>query len=138
MASKAPGPYPAHSVGRPHAPPARQPTGGWSQIKLTHANSGSVSQSMGAQIGALVLATSGVQLAVGFFGTFISLRVPLENFTATMSALVLSGYFAGYTIGAVCCARIIERVGHIRTYAALAGLAVMATAVMPLSINGPV
>jgi len=70
---------------------------------------------MGAQIGALVLATSGVQLAVGFFGTFISLRVPLENFTATMSALVLSGYFAGYTIGAVCCARIIERVGHIRT-----------------------
>ena len=93
---------------------------------------------MGAQIGALLFATSGVQLAVGFFGTFISLRVPLENFTATMSALVLSGYFAGYTIGAVCCARIIERVGHIRAYAALAGLAVMATAVMPLAINGPI
>jgi MFS family permease len=55
-----------------------------------------------------------------------------------MSALVLSGYFAGYTLGAVCCARIIERVGHIRTYAAFAGLAVMATAVMPLAINGPV
>ena len=93
---------------------------------------------MAAQIGALVFATSGVQLAVGFFGTFISLRVPLENFTATMSALVLSGYYAGYTIGAVCCARIILRVGHIRSYAALAGLAVMATAVMPLAINGPV
>lgn len=105
---------------------------------MARENSGSVSQSMGAQIGALVVATSGVQLAVGFFGTFISLRVPLENFTATMSALVLSGYFAGYTIGAVCCARIIDRVGHIRTYAALAGLAVMATAVMPLLINGPV
>jgi MFS family permease len=83
-----------------------------------------------------MLATSGVQLAVGFFGTFISLRVPLENFTATMSALVLSAYFAGYTIGAVYCSRIIERVGHIRAYAALASLAVMATAVMPLAING--
>jgi hypothetical protein len=91
---------------------------------------------MGAQIGALVLGTSGLQLAVGFFGTFICLQVPLENFTATMSALVLSGYFAGCTMGAVCCARIIERVGHIRTYAALPGLAVMATAVMPLAING--
>jgi MFS family permease len=91
---------------------------------------------MGARIGALVLGTSGLQLAVGFFGTFICLRVPLENFTATMSALVLSGYFAGCTMGAVCCARIIERVGHIRTYAALPGLAVMATAVMPLAING--
>jgi MFS family permease len=88
------------------------------------------------QIGALVLATSGVQLAVGFFGTFISLRVPLENFTATMSALVLSGYYAGYTIGAVYCPRIIDRVGHIRAYAALAGLAILATAVMPLAING--
>jgi MFS family permease len=43
-----------------------------------------------------------------------------------MSKLVLSGYFAGYTIGTVCCARIIERVGHIRTYAAVAGFAVMA------------
>ena len=106
-------------------------------MKLTQANLGSVSQSMGAQIGALVLATSGAQLAVGFLGTFISLRVPLENFTATMSALVLSGYFGGYTIGAVCCARIIERVGHIRAYAALAGLAVMATAIMPLAVNGP-
>ena len=80
---------------------------------------------MPAQIGALVLATCGVQLAVGFFGTFISLRVPLEDFSATMSALVLSGYFAGYTIGAICSARIIERVGHIRAYAALAGLAVV-------------
>ena len=91
---------------------------------------------MGAQIGALVLATSDVQLAVGFFGTFICLRVPLENFTATMSALVLSGYFAGYTIGAVCYARILERVGHIRSYAALPGLAVMATTVTPLASNG--
>src|SRR6516225_9544570 len=96
-----------------------------------------MNQSMRAQIGTLVLATSGVQLAVGFFGTFMSLRVPLENFSATMSALVLSGYFAGYTIGAVCSARIIERVGHIRAYAALASLAVVATAVMPLAINGP-
>ena len=96
-----------------------------------------MNQSMRAQFGALVLATSGVQLAVGFFGTFMSLRVPLENFSATMSALVLSGYFAGYTIGAVCSARIIERVGHIRAYAALAGVAVVATAVMPLAIHGP-
>jgi MFS family permease len=92
---------------------------------------------MPAQIGALLLATCGVQLAVGFFGTFISLRVPLENFSATMSALVLSGYFAGYTIGAICSARIIERVGHIRAYAALAGVAVVTTAAMPLAINGP-
>jgi MFS family permease len=97
-----------------------------------------MTQSMRAQIGTLILATSGVQLSVGFFGTFISLRVPLENFGETISALVLSGYYTGYTIGAVCSASIIERVGYTRAYAALAGLAVVGTAVMPLAINGPV
>jgi MFS family permease len=92
---------------------------------------------MRAQIGALVLATSCVQLAVGFFGTFIALRVPLEEFSATMAALVLSGYFAGYTIGAVCSAGIIARVGYIRAYTALGGLSVVGAAVMPLAVNGP-
>jgi MFS family permease len=90
---------------------------------------------MRAQIGTLIVATSGVQLANGFFGTFISLRVTLEDFDATMSGLVLSSYFAGFTVGAVRCGRIIERIGHIRVYAAFAGLVVAATAAMPLLIG---
>ncbi len=85
-----------------------------------------------AQIGILILATSIVQLANGFFGTFISLRVAMENFGPTTSGLVLSSYFAGFTLGALRCERIIERVGHIRAYAAFAGMVVAATAAMPL------
>ena len=50
----------------------------------------SVSESTGQQIGVLIIATSGVQLANGFFGTFISLRIGLENFEATIAGLVLS------------------------------------------------
>ena len=50
---------------------------------------------MWAQIGTLIMATSLIQLANGFFGTFISLRVAIEDFGATMSGLVLSSYFAG-------------------------------------------
>jgi hypothetical protein len=76
---------------------------------------------MWAQIGTLIMATSLIQLANGFFGTFISLRVAIEDFGATMSGLVLSSYFAGFTLGALRCERIIERVGHIRAYAAFAG-----------------
>jgi MFS family permease len=94
-----------------------------------------VNKSIRAQVGILILATSGVQFANGFFGTFISLRVALENFTALMAALVLSSFFAGFTIGAVFCIRIIERIGHIRAYAAFAGLVVAATAIMALKIN---
>lgn len=89
----------------------------------------------GAQISVLVLATSGVQFANGFFGTFIALRVALENFDATLAGLVLSAYFAGFTVGAFFSGRIIARFGHIRVYAAFAGIAVAATAAMPLMVE---
>ena len=92
-------------------------------------------RSMRLQIGTLVVATSAVQLANGFFGTFISLRVSIENFGATMAGLVLSSYFAGFTLGALRCGRIIERIGHIRAYAGFGGLVVGATAAMPLWIG---
>jgi MFS family permease len=95
---------------------------------------GRASESIGAQIRTLIIATSGVQLANGFFGTFISLRVALENFDATMAGLVLSGYFAGFTAGGFFCGRIIERFGHIRVYAAFAGMAIAATVAMPLCV----
>src|SRR3984893_2699678 len=90
---------------------------------------------MRAQIGTLIIATSAIQLANGFFGTFISLRVATEGFGATLAGLVLSSYFAGFTLGALRCARIIERIGHIRAYAGFAGLVVAATAAMPLHVG---
>ena len=88
-----------------------------------------------AEIGTLVVATSIVQLANGFFGTFFSLRVATENLD--LSGLVLSSYFIGFTFGALRCSRIIERIGHIRAYAAFAGLVAAATAVMPLIVGSP-
>jgi MFS family permease len=91
--------------------------------------------SMRTQIGTLIIATSAIQLANGFFGTFFSLRVAIENFNATMAGLVLSSYFIGFTLGATRCGRIIERVGHIRAYAAFAGLVAAATAMMPLLVG---
>jgi MFS family permease len=90
---------------------------------------------MWAQIGTLIIATSVIQLANGFFGTFFSLRVAMEDFGPTMSGLVLSSYFAGFTLGALRSEQIIERVGHIRAYAAFAGLVVAATALMPLLVG---
>lgn len=89
---------------------------------------------MGAKIGALIVATSTIQLANGFFGTFISLRVAIEDFGA-LNGVVLSSYFAGFTLGAARCGAIMERIGHIRAYAAFAGLVAAATAVMPLFVS---
>jgi MFS family permease len=88
-----------------------------------------------AQIGTLILATSGVQLANGFFGTFFSLRIATANFGPSLSGLVLSSYFAGFILGAVCVERIIGKVGHIRAYAGCAGLVAAATNAMPMLVG---
>ncbi|HKA61161.1 MAG TPA: MFS transporter [Methylomirabilota bacterium] len=91
--------------------------------------------SMRAAIGTLIVATSIIQFANGFFGTFVSLRIALEGFAPTLAGLVLSSYFAGFTVGAVRCGPIIERIGHIRAYAAFGGLAAAATAAMPFLVG---
>jgi MFS family permease len=91
--------------------------------------------SMRAAIGTLIVATSIVQLANGFFTTFFSLRVAIEGFEAALAGLVLSSYFAGFTLGAVRSDRIIARIGHIRAYAAFGGLVGAATVVMPLLVD---
>lgn len=89
----------------------------------------------GAQIGTLIVATSGIQFANGFFGTFFALRVAIEDFAPTLAGLVLGSYFVGFTAGAFFCGRIIQQFGHIRAYAAFAGMVVAATAVMPLAVD---
>jgi MFS family permease len=88
---------------------------------------------MRTQIATLVVATSIVQLANGFFNTLVSLRVAAENFD--MAGIVLSAYFGGFTVGALGCGRLIQRIGHIRTYAAFGGLVAAATAIMPLLVD---
>jgi len=61
--------------------------------------------------------------------------VSIEHFGATLAGLVLSSYFAGFTLSALLCSSITERVGHVRAYAAFAGLAVATTATMPLLLG---
>jgi MFS family permease len=85
-----------------------------------------------AQVGALILATSLVQLANGFFTTLVALRLGLEDFDPALEGVIMSAYFVGFTIGSVSCSRIIQRIGHIRGYAAFGGMAIGATAGMSL------
>jgi MFS family permease len=87
------------------------------------------------QIGTLIAATSLVQLANGFFNTFLSLRLTTENFGPTLTGIVLSAYFIGFSIGAVGSGAIIQRIGHIRAYAAFAGMVVVGTAGMALFVS---
>ncbi|WP_307139149.1 MFS transporter [Pseudoroseomonas cervicalis] len=90
---------------------------------------------MRAQLGALILATSLVQLANGFFTTVISLRLGLEAFDPAFEGLVMSAYFVGFTIGAIHCGGLLRRIGHIRSYAAFAGIVMAATALLSALVD---
>ncbi|WGF86933.1 MFS transporter [Marinivivus vitaminiproducens] len=71
---------------------------------------------------ALVVGISTVQLANGFLGTLIGVRVGTGIFPAVLNGVILSAYYAGYTLGAATVGDVIQRIGHIRAFAALAGL----------------
>jgi len=75
-----------------------------------------------AAVGSLLLGISLIQLANGYLGTLIGIRLAAAHVEPMITGVVTSAYFAGYAVGAVFCNRLINRAGHIRAFAAFAGL----------------
>ena len=60
-----------------------------------------------------------IMLGNGMHFTLIGLRGGIEGFSAAELAVVTSGYFVGFLSGARLTPRLIQRVGHVRVFAAL-------------------
>jgi MFS family permease len=75
-----------------------------------------------AAVGSLILGISLIQLANGYIGTLIGIRLASAHVDPVVTGFITSAYFAGYAIGAAVCHRLIGRAGHIRAFAAFAGL----------------
>ncbi|SOH94402.1 Predicted arabinose efflux permease, MFS family [Monaibacterium marinum] len=58
----------------------------------------------------------------GLQGTLLGLRGAFEGFDASVMAWVMSAYFAGFLFGSRMAPGMIQRVGHVRVFAALASL----------------
>jgi MFS family permease len=71
-------------------------------------------------VAALLLGVAILNTGNGAFSTFIALRMNLEGFPTEVTGLVMSAYFVGLGLGARSCDRIINRVGHVRAFAAFA------------------
>ncbi|MCB2010117.1 MAG: MFS transporter [Geminicoccaceae bacterium] len=72
---------------------------------------------------AALLVSAGVLLAGnGLFGTLIAVRANLENFPPTTIGLLGSAFYAGFIAGSIWAPRLIVRVGHVRTFAAMGAL----------------
>ena len=90
-----------------------------------------------AAIAALVIGISTVQLANGFLGTLVSVRVSSDSFPSALVGPILAAYYAGYSLGAMTIGNVIQRIGHIRAFAALAGLVAASIVLQPVLVSAP-
>ncbi len=65
-------------------------------------------------------------LGHGLQGTLIGVRSVIEGFSYISAGLIIAGYYVGYLTGALTIPIFLQRVGHIRVFAALASLASIA------------
>jgi MFS family permease len=70
-----------------------------------------------------LLLAAGVLLAGnGLQGTLIALRSEVEGFTPGMVGMMGTGYFAGFMVSTLVSAKMVQAVGHIRVFSALAAI----------------
>ena len=71
---------------------------------------------------ALFLGMGLIMLGNGLQATLLGVRASIEDFGTTITGLVMSGYFLGLIAGCNIVPKMVGRVGHVRTFGALASL----------------
>ena len=72
---------------------------------------------------AILLGIGFMMLANGLQGTLLGVRAGIEGFTTFHTGIMMSGYFIGLFIGSMVAPVLVNRVGHIRVFSALASMA---------------
>ncbi|KKO10837.1 MFS transporter [Pseudohongiella sp.] len=67
-------------------------------------------------IRAILFSVALLLLGNGLINTLLSLRGTQEGFSSMMLGMIMSGYFVGFVCGTWVSARLIKRMGHIRTF----------------------
>ena len=88
-----------------------------------------------AMVWALLFGMGAAMIANGVQGPLFGLRAGLEDFSTTLTGLIMAGYFAGFAAGSLIVPTLVARVGHIRVFAALASLVSIAAILPPVIVN---
>jgi len=86
-------------------------------------------------VSSLLLGMAILLAGSGLIGTLLGLRASVEGFSGLTLGLVMSGFFTGYILGAFVTPPIIRRVGHIRTFTAMAALAAVVSMLYGLWVD---
>ncbi|MBA54837.1 MAG: MFS transporter [Pseudomonadales bacterium] len=73
-------------------------------------------------IGALLMGVALLLLGSGLLNTLLAIRGGMEGYSDSSMGLIMSGYFVGFLIGTFLALPIIQRIGHVRTFAFCAAL----------------
>ncbi len=84
---------------------------------------------------ALLAGIGFMMLGNGLQGTLLGLRATMEGFGTFTTGIMMSGYFVGVFIGSMIAPKLVQRVGHIRVFAALASLASIAILIHGLYVH---
>lgn len=71
----------------------------------------------------LLMGMGVLMLGAGLQGTLLGLRATLEGFAPFVTGAVMSCYYLGYIAGSIGAPQLMQRVGHIRVFAALTSIA---------------
>lgn len=63
-----------------------------------------------------------VMLGSGFFNTYASLRISIEGYPSWVIGVLNASYYGGVMLGSIYIERLIDRIGHIRTFAICASI----------------
>ncbi len=87
------------------------------------------------QVAPLMLGFGLMLLATGTFNTFAGVRGGIEGFPRPLIGAMMSAFYIGTIVGAWFCGRIIQRVGHIRAFSALAALSAAVVLLHPFLLE---
>lgn len=72
---------------------------------------------------ALLVGASAINLGLALQASLLGIRAGIENFSAIVTGLIMSGYYLGFVVGSQVAPAIVNRVGHIRAFSAFASIA---------------
>jgi MFS family permease len=86
-------------------------------------------------VAALLLGAAILLLGNGLLGILLPVRASYEHFSTTSIGLIASGYSAGFVVGCLGTPHVVQRVGHIRTFAVMAAIAAAVVLTMLLAVQ---
>src|SRR5262245_39690052 len=88
-------------------------------------------------VSSLLLGIGALLVGAGLLGTLLPVRANLEGFTELEIGVVMASYYVGFVAGTAICPWIVRRVGHIRSFATLAAMAIVSILAHSVFVSSP-